>query len=99
MIMNYEKQVTTFQESVLKVVLEIPFGQTRSYKWVADKIGKPKAARAVGQALRSNPYPVVYPCHRVIRLDGTLAGYAGGSGAPKKKLIKYEQEVLSRFKT
>ncbi len=96
--MDYSKKLTSFQKEVLKATLDIPFGQTRSYKWVAQKIGRPKASRAVGQALRHNPYVITYPCHRVIREDGSLAGYAGGSSQPKEELIQYEKEVVNRLK-
>ena len=96
--MNYQSTITPFQKKVLKTITKIPFGETRTYKWVAQKIGQPKAARAVGQALRRNPFPVVYPCHRVIREDGSFAGYAGGSSKRKEELISYEQSVVSRKK-
>ncbi len=78
-----------FQRTVLETAKQIPFGETRSYGWIAERIGKPRAARAVGQALRSNPIPIILPCHRVVRGDGELGGYAGGS-ALKRKLLKLE---------
>ena len=95
--MKKEKNnLTDFQWQVLKTAMKIPMGQTRSYKWVARQIGRPKAARAVGQALRRNPYPVIIPCHRVIREDGSLAGYAGGSSKRKKELLSLEQEIVAQ---
>ena len=58
--------MTDFEKKVLKIVSKIPLGETRSYKWVAIKAGKPKAYRAVANALHKNPFPVFIPCHRVI---------------------------------
>ena len=91
-------KLTKFQWKVLAVTASIPLGETRSYKWVAEKIGSPKAVRAVGQALRRNPYPVIIPCHRVIKQDGTLGGYAGRSGEKKAKLLALEREILENIK-
>ena len=73
-----EPEGTAFQLSVWQAVSSIPYGQTRSYSWVADRIGKPRAARAVGMANNRNPLPVFIPCHRVIGASGKPAGYAGG---------------------
>jgi len=87
------EKLTKFQWKVLKVTANIPLGETRTYKWVAEKIGSPKAIRAVGQALRRNPYPIIIPCHRVIKQDGSLGGYAGGLGERKAKLLNIEQEI------
>ena len=87
------KDLTKFQWKVLEVTAKIPIGETRSYKWVAAQAGSPQAARAVGQALKKNPYPVTIPCHRVIREDGSLGGYSAGSQAKKSKLLKIEQEL------
>ena len=92
------KNLTKFQWQVLKTTMDIPMGETRTYKWVAQKIGKPKAVRAVGQALRRNPYPVIIPCHRVIREDGSLAGYAGGSSKRKEELLTLEREIVNHIK-
>jgi methylated-DNA-[protein]-cysteine S-methyltransferase len=80
---------TPFQRSVLAAIAEIPAGSVRSYGQVAAAIGKPKAARAVGQALGSNPIPIVLPCHRVVASDGSLGGYAGGLGR-KRQLLALE---------
>lgn len=77
--------LTSFQKKVLEVVKTIPYGETRTYRWVAERIGNPKAARAVGQALKRNPYPEVIPCHRVICSNGKLGGYS--KGIQKKKLL------------
>ncbi len=92
-----QKQLTTFQWKVLSVTSTIPLGETRSYQWVAQKVGSPKAVRAVGQALRRNPYPVIIPCHRVIHTDGSLGGYAGGSGERKAVLLKTEHKIAAEM--
>ena len=80
---------TAFQESVWKELRKIPAGETRSYADIAAAVGQPNATRAVGTANGSNPVAVLVPCHRVIRSDGTLGGYAGGLDR-KKKLLEAE---------
>lgn len=80
---------TAFQEAVWRELRKIPLGETRSYSDIACAIGDPKATRAVGTANGSNPVAVLVPCHRVIRSDGTLGGYAGGLDR-KRKLLKAE---------
>jgi methylated-DNA-[protein]-cysteine S-methyltransferase len=80
---------TEFEKSVWMALPEIPIGETRSYKWVAEHIGKPAAVRAVGQALSKNPLPIVIPCHRVIESDGSIGGYAGGVNT-KVRLLEME---------
>ena len=82
-----------FQRAVLAAIRNIPFGETRTYGWVAREIGNPKAARAVGQALHTNPIPIIIPCHRVIASDGSLGGYGGGVPM-KQKLLKLEGAML-----
>jgi methylated-DNA-[protein]-cysteine S-methyltransferase len=67
-----------FQQRVWRTLLKIPYGQTWSYGQLADRIGRPGAARAVGSANARNPLPIVVPCHRVIGADGKLTGYYGG---------------------
>ena len=85
---------TTLQIKVWKYLKTIPKGQTRTYKQVAIDIKKPKAIRAVANAVGRNPYPIVIPCHRVIRSDGKLGGYSGPGGLKiKKKLLKKELKV------
>ncbi len=69
---------TPFQQSVWTATRSIKYGETQSYNWIALQIGKPLAARAVGQALGRNPLPVIIPCHRVISKDGALGGFGGG---------------------
>ena len=92
-----KRKLTEFEWAVLKTTLTIPLGQTRSYKWVAQQIGKPKAMRAVGQALRKNPYPLTIPCHRVIKSDGQLGGYAGKMDSKKSRLLEIECAILHEF--
>jgi methylated-DNA-[protein]-cysteine S-methyltransferase len=79
-----------FGRDVLDVVSHIPYGTLRSYKWVAEKIGRPRATRPVGQALARNPVPIVVPCHRVVNSDGTIGGYSGGGPDMKRRLIEIE---------
>ena len=81
--------LTDFQRAVLQAAAEIPAGQVQSYAQIARSLRKPKAARAVGQALGSNPLPIVLPCHRVIASDGGLGGYAGGLQR-KRQLLTLE---------
>ena len=84
--------LTGFAKRVYRVVLGIPLGEVRTYKWVAQKISRPKACRAVGQVLKNNPYPLVIPCHRVIESSGKLGGYAGGQKM-KKALLELERQI------
>ena len=86
--------IKPFQRAVLQAASTIPFGETRSYGWIAQKIGNPKAARAVGQALGANPIPIVLPCHRVINSNGRLGGYGGGLPM-KVMLLKLEGVALN----
>lgn len=71
-------QGTAFQKSVWSALLQIPFGETRSYKQIAESIGNVKAVRAVGAANGKNPISIIAPCHRVIGANGKLVGFAGG---------------------
>lgn len=98
--------LSPFQQEVLKAVTKIPHGQTRTYAWVGMKIGKPRALRAVGQALRRNPFPILIPCHRIVGSSGALVGFmgekedatkAGGSAALNLKsfLINTEHQYLN----
>lgn len=83
---------TAFQLRVWKELEKIPYGETRFYGEIAQAIGKPKAARAVGMANNRNPMMIVVPCHRVIGKTGKLVGYAGGVEL-KRKLLELEAEV------
>jgi methylated-DNA-[protein]-cysteine S-methyltransferase len=69
---------TPFQRRVWKILQTIPCDETRSYKWLAERAGSPKAARAVGQATGKNPVSIIVPCHRIILSDGGIGGYGGG---------------------
>ncbi|MDD5108101.1 MAG: MGMT family protein [Candidatus Omnitrophica bacterium] len=80
---------STFQKEVLRAVQAIPRGKVSTYKLIAKQIGRPKAARAVGRALATNPFALVIPCHRVIRSDGSLGGYQGGTKM-KQALLRKE---------
>ena len=84
---------TLFQRKVWEVLCSIPYGVTRSYREVAEALGKPKAARGVGQAVGRNPVSIVVPCHRVIGSNGRLTGYGGGLHR-KKALLDLESVVL-----
>jgi methylated-DNA-[protein]-cysteine S-methyltransferase len=83
---------TPFQSRVWEAARKIPYGQTRSYGWIAQQIGNPKASRAVGQALGRNPFPIIVPCHRVIAGDGGLGGFSGGLDM-KNKLLALEKAL------
>jgi methylated-DNA-[protein]-cysteine S-methyltransferase len=76
-----------FRRSVLAHLLEIPYGVTESYAQVATAAGRPRAVRAVGTACATNPVPIVVPCHRVVRSDGSFGGYAGGPDAKQSLLL------------
>lgn len=85
-------QATDFQRRVWQAGRLIPYGETRSYLWLAKKIGYPRAARAVGQALARNPLPIIIPCHRVIKEDGSLGGFSGGLKT-KRLLLSLEKAL------
>ena len=84
---------TDFQKQVWQALLKIPFGETRSYKQIAEAIGNPKAVRAVGMANNKNPLLIVVPCHRVIGGNGKLVGYAVGLDK-KEYLLRLEGSLL-----
>lgn len=79
-----------FERAVWAKALEIPRGEVRPYSWVAAEIGRPRAVRAVGSALGRNPVPLVVPCHRVVRSDGTIGQYGLGGPANKRRLLEVE---------
>ena len=81
---------TEFQKKVWKELLNIPYGETRSYKDIAIAIGNEKACRAVGNANNKNPIAIIVPCHRVVGSNGSMTGYAGGLDI-KEKLLKIEK--------
>ncbi|WP_226667111.1 methylated-DNA--[protein]-cysteine S-methyltransferase [Microbulbifer aggregans] len=78
---------TPFQQGVWQALCAIPYGETRSYRELAEAIGNPKAVRAVARANGANPLSIVVPCHRVIGADGTLTGYAGGLEMKARLLV------------
>lgn len=84
---------TTFQQQVWAITRAIPRGQTRTYGQIARQAGSPGAARAVGQAMARNPWPVVVPCHRVVGHDGRLTGFGGGL-AMKRQMLDMEGAAL-----
>jgi methylated-DNA-[protein]-cysteine S-methyltransferase len=84
---------TPFQCAVWQVVCSIPYGQTESYARIAQQIGKPRGARAIGQALARNPLPVVVPCHRVIGARGKIGGFSYGLEM-KQRLLQMEAECF-----
>ena len=78
-----------FDHKVWRALAEIPYGETRTYKWLAEKVGRPNASRAVGQSLSRNPLPIILPCHRIIESDGSIGGYSAGSEI-KRRLLDME---------
>jgi methylated-DNA-[protein]-cysteine S-methyltransferase len=85
----------TFTQNVLDELRSIPYGETRTYGWLAKKVGKPGAARAVGQALKRNPIPIILPCHRIIRDDGSIGGFSMGINI-KERLLALEGVKISK---
>jgi len=84
-------KITPFARKVYRVILDIPLGEVRTYQWVARKAGRPGAARAVGQILKRNPFPLLLPCHRVVASGGKLGGYSSGV---KKKAFLLDLEKM-----
>ena len=87
--LKLELDATPFQKDVWNALMRIPYGKTVSYSEVAEMSGHPKAVRAVGNAVGRNPIPLIVPCHRVIRSDGSVGGYALGTEL-KTKLLRLE---------
>ena len=87
---------TPFQISVWEALKTIPCGQTRTYTEIAQQIGRPKAVRAVANAIARNPYAPEIPCHRVVRIDGGLGGYSGPGGI-ETKIRLLREEGVSRY--
>ncbi len=81
---------TPFQLSVWEAMMEIPYGETRTYSEIAAQINRPLAVRAVGQASRANKFPFIIPCHRIIGKSGSLTGYAGNKTSIKSRLLQLE---------
>ncbi|UCC91129.1 MAG: methylated-DNA--[protein]-cysteine S-methyltransferase [Dehalococcoidia bacterium] len=82
-------EATPFQRKVWETTRLIPYGETKSYTWVAQQVGKPQAARAVGQALARNRLPIIIPCHRVLTINGQFGGFTGGVEM-KRRLLYLE---------
>jgi methylated-DNA-[protein]-cysteine S-methyltransferase len=87
--LDFPEATTDFQHDVYRRLMDIEYGHVASYGQVARDIGKPDMARSVGQAVGSNPLPIVVPCHRVVASDGSLTGFGGGLQA-KAALLKLE---------
>ena len=85
---------TPFQLKVWNYLKNIPKGSVKTYTDVAKAIGKPKAVRAVANAIGKNPYPIKIPCHRVIRSDGSLGGYSGRGGINKKRRLLISERIF-----
>lgn len=83
-----------FEKQVWNTLKEVPYGETRTYKWLAGRIDRPHAFRAVGNALGKNPIPIIFPCHRIIESDGSFGGFSFGTDI-KRRLI--EMEYYTRF--
>jgi methylated-DNA-[protein]-cysteine S-methyltransferase len=86
-------RVAPFHEEVLYELARVPYGQTDTYGRLAAKVGRPKAARAVGTVMNRNPIPIVLPCHRIVGANGSLTGYAGGLDV-KRALLELEGVLL-----
>ena len=86
------KIITPFAKKVYRIVLNIPIGEVRTYKWVARKAGRKGAYRAVGQVLKNNPYPLIIPCHRVVKSTGQPGGYIWGVKT-KIALLNLERQI------
>jgi len=86
-------RVAPFHEQVLRELARVPYGRTETYGALAAKVGRPRAARAVGTVMNRNPIPIVLPCHRIVGANGSLTGYAGGLDA-KRQLLRLEGAVL-----
>lgn len=93
-ILAQMKNYPDFYVKVWKTCFEIPAGQTMTYGELAKKAGSPKAARAVGGAMRNNPWPPIIPCHRVVGADGKMCGYSAKGGTKlKEEMLRYEKET------
>jgi methylated-DNA-[protein]-cysteine S-methyltransferase len=86
-------RVAPFHADVLHELAQVPYGRTETYGGLAAKVGRPRAARAVGTVMHSNPIPIVLPCHRIVGANGSLTGYAGGLDV-KRRLLELEGALL-----
>ena len=97
LVLPLDLQATAFQMTVWSELRKIPFGETVSYKQVAEKIGNAKAVRAVARACATNPVAIITPCHRVVASNGSLSGYRWGIER-KKAILENEKELSIRQK-
>ena len=88
---------TDFQNRVWETIRRIPYGEVRSYKWVAEQVGRPQAVRAVGSAVGANAAVILNPCHRVVRSNGALGGYGGGLER-KRQLLALEGHPIEQLR-
>jgi len=88
---------TEFRRKVWEELINIPYGETRSYSDIAVAIGNPKGVRAIGGANRANEFPIIVPCHRVIGKNGKLVGYAGNHTDIKSRLLEFENKNKNNF--
>ena len=87
---------TAFQRKVWSIVREIPYGEVRTYRWIALELGRPEAARAIGGALAANPVPLIVPCHRIVNANGTLGGFSAGGGVTlKRRILELERVPMA----
>src|SRR5207248_4670388 len=86
-------RVAPFNEAVLHELARVPYGRTETYGALAARVGRPRAARAVGTVMNRNPIPIVLPCHRIVGANGSLTGYAGGLDV-KRRLLQLEGAML-----
>lgn len=92
----FDLEGTEFQVKVWNELIKIPYGETRTYKEIAEKIGNPKAARAIGMANNKNPILIMIPCHRVVGKNKSLVGYAGGLEM-KERLLEIEHKNIQIY--
>jgi O-6-methylguanine DNA methyltransferase len=90
------QQGTPFQRRVWRVLQRMPYGSLRSYRWVADRVGGSRYARAVGNAVSANPIPIIIPCHRIVAKDSSLGGFSGG--LPMKRRLLGLEGTLSQLR-
>src|SRR5436190_14734912 len=91
--LSLDLRVAPFHEAVLHELARVPYGRTETYGTLAAKVGRPRAARAVGPVMNRNPLPIVLPCHRIVGANGSLTGYAGGLHV-KRALLELEGAML-----
>lgn len=91
--LRLDVRVAAFHEQVLRELARVPYGSTTTYGALAARVGRPRAARAIGTVMNRNPIPIVLPCHRVIGSNGSLTGYGGGLDA-KRRLLELEGALL-----